>query len=77
MPADELQQANSLIGLAQNAGHVVGPAIAGALIVILSPGAAMAVDAATFVVSAGFLLGCASRSARRTRRTTTRTSGAS
>jgi MFS family permease len=56
VPADELQQANSLIGLAQNAGHVLGPAIAGALIVILSPGAAMAVDAATFVVSAGFLL---------------------
>jgi MFS family permease len=56
VPADELQQANSLIGLAQNAGHVVGPALAGALIVILSPGAAMAVDAATFVVSAGFLI---------------------
>jgi MFS family permease len=56
VPADELQQANSLIGLSQNAGHVLGPALAGALIVILSPGAAMAVDAATFVVSAGFLL---------------------
>jgi MFS family permease len=56
VPADELQQANSLIGLSQNAGHVLGPAIAGALIVILTPGAAMAVDAATFVVSAGFLL---------------------
>jgi hypothetical protein len=56
VPADELQQANALIGLAQNAGHVLGPALAGALIVLLSPGAAMAVDAATFVVSAGFLL---------------------
>jgi MFS family permease len=56
VPRDELQQANALIGLAQNAGHVLGPAAAGALIVILSPGAAMAVDAATFVVSAAFLL---------------------
>jgi MFS family permease len=56
VPADELQQANALVGLAQNAGHVIGPALAGALIVVLSPGAALAVDAATFVVSAGFLL---------------------
>jgi hypothetical protein len=56
VPPAELQQANALIGLAQNVGMVVGPAAAGALIVILSPGAAMAVDAATFVVSAAFLL---------------------
>ena len=56
VPPDELQQANSLVGLAQNAGHVLGPAAAGALIVVLSPGAAIAVDAATFVVSAAFLV---------------------
>jgi MFS family permease len=56
VPADELQQANSLIGLAMNAGHVLGPAAAGVLIVALSPGAAVAIDAATFVVSAAFLL---------------------
>ena len=56
VPPDELQQANSLIGLAQNLGHVLGPAVAGALIVVLSPGAALAVDAATFVVSAAFLV---------------------
>jgi len=55
VPADELQQANALVGLAQNAGHVIGPAAAGALIVVLSPGAAIAVDAGTFVVSAIFL----------------------
>jgi MFS family permease len=55
VPAPELQQANALIGLAMNAGHVFGPAVAGVLIVALSPGAAVAVDAATFVVSAGFL----------------------
>ena len=56
VPAGELQQANSLVGLAQNAGHVIGPAAAGALIVVMSPGAAIAVDAGTFVVSAIFLL---------------------
>jgi MFS family permease len=56
VPPAELQQANALIGLAQNAGHVLGPAVAGALIVLLSPGAAMAVDAATFLVSAAFLI---------------------
>ncbi|HZB74924.1 MAG TPA: MFS transporter [Solirubrobacteraceae bacterium] len=55
VPPGELQQANSLVGLAQNAGHVLGPAIAGVLIVVLSPGAAVAIDAATFVVSAAFL----------------------
>ena len=35
---------------------MLGPATAGVLIVVLSPGAAMAVDAATFAVSALFLL---------------------
>ena len=56
VPPGELQQANSLIGLAQNVGFVLGPALAGVLIVVLSPGAAVAVDAATFVVSAAFLV---------------------
>jgi hypothetical protein len=56
VPPEELQQANSLIGLAVNVGHVLGPAAAGALLVLFSPGAAVAVDAATFVVSAALLL---------------------
>jgi MFS family permease len=56
VPPAELQQANSLIALAMNAGQVLGPAAAGVLIVALSPGAAVAIDAATFVVSAVFLL---------------------
>jgi MFS family permease len=55
VPPDELQQANSLVGLAVNVGHVLGPAAAGALLVLFSPGAAVAVDAATFVVSAALL----------------------
>jgi MFS family permease len=53
---DRLQQANALMGLAQNAGLVLGPSLAGLLIVVIGPGSAIAVDAATFVVSAGFLL---------------------
>ncbi len=55
VPPGELQQANSLYGLAFNVGHVLGPAVAGALLVIFSPGAAVAVDAGTFFVSAAFL----------------------
>jgi Transmembrane secretion effector len=39
-----------------NVGQVLGPAAAGVLIVALSPGAAVAIDAATFVVSAAFLV---------------------
>jgi MFS family permease len=56
VPPDELQQANSLVGLAYNVGHVVGPAAAGALVVLFSPGVAVAIDAATFAVSAAFLV---------------------
>jgi MFS family permease len=56
LPATELQEANSVIALAMNVGQVLGPAAAGVLIVVLSPGAAVAIDAATFVVSAAFLV---------------------
>jgi predicted MFS family arabinose efflux permease len=56
VPVRELQQANSLIALAMNVGQVLGPAAAGVLIVALSPGAAVAIDAGTFVVSAAFLV---------------------
>jgi MFS family permease len=53
---DRLQQANALMGLAQNIGLVLGPSVAGLLIVAIGPGSAIAVDAGTFVVSAAFLL---------------------
>jgi MFS family permease len=52
---DHLQQANALMGLGQNAGLVLGPTIAGLLIIAAGPGWAIAVDAATFAVSAGLL----------------------
>ena len=53
---DRLQQANALMGLAQNVGLVLGPSVAGVLIVAIGPGSAIAVDACTFVISAAFLL---------------------
>ena len=55
VPQARLQEANALMGMSENMGWMVGPAIAGTLIAVLSPGGAIAIDAATFVVSAGFL----------------------
>jgi hypothetical protein len=54
--AELLQQANALRGLAQSAGMVAGPALAGVLVASAGPGVALAVDAGTFAVSAAFLL---------------------
>jgi MFS family permease len=47
-----LQQANALRGLAISIGDIAGPVLAGALVAAASPGWAIAVDAATFAVSA-------------------------
>jgi hypothetical protein len=52
---EHLQRANAILGLARHTGLVIGPAIAGVLIAVSSPGTAIAVDAATFAVSAAFL----------------------
>ena len=52
---DELQQANALLGLSENATWILGPAIAGVLVVGVGPGWGIAVDSATFVLSAAFL----------------------
>jgi predicted MFS family arabinose efflux permease len=57
VPPALLQQANALVGLTRDVGSIVGPAVAGVLITVLSPGWGLAVDAATFVVSAAFLAG--------------------
>jgi predicted MFS family arabinose efflux permease len=54
--SEHLQQANALMGLAMNFGTILGPAVAGLLIAAAGPGEAIAVDAATFAVSAAFLL---------------------
>ena len=50
-----LQRANALLGLARSGGSVIGPALAGAVIAASGPGTALAVDAATFAVSAATL----------------------
>jgi MFS family permease len=50
-----LQQANALRGLAMSAGYIAGPAAAGIIVTAASPGWAIAVDAATFAVSASQL----------------------
>jgi MFS family permease len=50
-----LHQANALMSLSRNVTGILGPAAAGVVIAISSTGWAIAVDAATFAVSAVFL----------------------
>jgi MFS family permease len=53
--AARLQEANALLGMARNALRVIGPSVAGVIIVAATPGIALAVDAASFFVCAGLL----------------------
>ncbi|WP_282204443.1 MFS transporter [Kitasatospora fiedleri] len=55
VPADRLREANALSGFVQSTGLVVGPALAGLLIAAVGPGGALAMDAASFAVSAAVL----------------------
>jgi MFS family permease len=52
---EQLQQANGLRATAMSGGEILGPALAGVLVASAGPGWALAVDAATFGVSAAFL----------------------
>ena len=54
--AERLQQANALRGMAEAGGRIAGPVIAGVLVATAGPGWALAVDAATFGISALFLV---------------------
>ncbi|MGN6245968.1 MAG: MFS transporter [Motilibacteraceae bacterium] len=54
--ADRLQEANALLALTNNLALMVGPAVAGLLVATVGAGGALAIDAATFVVSALTLL---------------------
>ncbi|HEV7563816.1 MAG TPA: MFS transporter [Solirubrobacterales bacterium] len=54
--APRLQEANALLNLSRSLGKLVGPALAGILLALGSPGAALAADAASFGISAFFLL---------------------
>jgi hypothetical protein len=51
VPAEELQQANSLLGLPASFFSVAGPAVGGVLIAVFGPGWLFAADAASFLVS--------------------------
>ncbi|MGH2914479.1 MAG: MFS transporter [Solirubrobacteraceae bacterium] len=49
---ERLQQATSLRGMAMATGNIIGPAIGGVLVVAISPGAALLLDAGSYAVSA-------------------------
>jgi len=51
VPAEQLQQANSLLGLPGSFFSVAGPAVGGVLIAVFGPGWLFAADAASFFVS--------------------------
>lgn len=57
VPGQRLQEANALLSFSRWAGKVAGPALAGVLLALGSPGVALGVDAATFAVSAACLWG--------------------
>ena len=65
VPATRLQEASALLNFSRSAGRFAGPAIAGVVMAIGSPGAALAIDAATFAVSAACLLGLSAPSPAR------------
>jgi MFS family permease len=54
--AEQLQQANGLRATAQATGEISGPIIAGVLVAAAGAGWALAIDAATFAISAAFLV---------------------
>jgi MFS family permease len=55
VPEAEIQQAQGLSSLSNNIGEFAGPALASALVLGLGAGYAFALDAATFLISAGLL----------------------
>ncbi|HMJ01365.1 MAG TPA: MFS transporter [Conexibacter sp.] len=56
VPEELIQEANAANGLTQTLAEFAGPAIATVLVLTLGTGAAFAVDAATFLVSAALLV---------------------
>ena len=70
----ELQAANGLLSLSKSAGQVAGPAIAGVLLAVATPGWAIAVDAVSFGLSAAFLLALRTSTGRPRHRRPSRTS---
>jgi MFS family permease len=56
VPEDEIQPAKAAFGTVETVAEFVGPALATALVLLVGPGSAFAIDAATFLVSAAFLV---------------------
>ena len=56
VPPARLQEANALLGLSDRIVSIFGPALAGLLVAAAGYGVVFAIDAATFVASASFLL---------------------
>jgi MFS family permease len=61
VPSEELQPANAQLSISRGIATFVGPALAGLLVSAYGAGVALVVDAASFVVSAAFLLGVLAR----------------
>jgi MFS family permease len=55
LPVQERKAAYLLINQTESAIHIIGPAVAGALVAVINPGWGLAVDAATYFVAAYFL----------------------
>ena len=55
VPEAEIQEANALTTMFNNIAEFVGPALATALVLGVGAGAAFALDAASFLISAAFL----------------------
>jgi MFS family permease len=56
VPEDEIQPARAAFGTVETIAEFAGPALATALVLGVGPGFAFAIDAATFLVSAAFLV---------------------
>ena len=64
VPEEEIQPAKAAFGTVETVAEFVGPALATALVLGVGPGFAFAIDAATFLVSAAFLVRAAPARAR-------------
>ena len=72
VPEEQIQPAKAAFGTVETIAEFAGPALATALVLGVGPGFAFAIDAATFLVSAAFLVAAAPARARgrRAERTT-------
>jgi MFS family permease len=57
VPEEEIQPAKAAFGTVETVAEFAGPALATALVLGVGPGWAFAIDAATFLVSAAFIVG--------------------